>query len=190
MAQAVQNHLQQQATQQLQEAVANEAAAAQLGMPPHRRRQLHALVADLRAQEADEAFHARLASAVQDACQSSSYSVDNFAYGSTPFASFARVFEQPCIKAAAAAAMAPPPGTDPSPPRVFMVWGSSCGWLPLFGALAYGWRGVGYELLPPLAQTAQAAARGQQLDVGEWALLLKALLYYHACGSSRCSDML
>mgnify|MGYP001811214550 CR=1 FL=1 len=45
--------------------------------------------------------------------------------------------------------------------RRYMVWGSSTGWLVLYGAIAFGWRRcAGVELLACLVQEArQAAAR-------------------------------
>lgn len=47
----------------------------------------------------------------------------------------------------------------PGQQRRYMVWGSSAGWLVLYGAAAKGWRlCTGVELLPCLVQEARTAA--------------------------------
>ena len=45
--------------------------------------------------------------------------------------------------------------------RCCMVWGSSCGWLPLYTHLAFGWSCVGVELLPYLVEVATEAAEAE-----------------------------
>ncbi len=44
------------------------------------------------------------------------------------------------------------------PGRRFLVLGSSCGWLPLYGTLAFGWEAAGVELLPWLVDVSQRIA--------------------------------
>ncbi|PNH09640.1 hypothetical protein TSOC_003722 [Tetrabaena socialis] len=80
------------------------------------------------------------------------YSMDNFSYGSTPYASWLQVLE--AAGSAVRDAMA-------APGREYVVWGSSCGWLVLYGALTYGWRSRGVELLSCLHRCAEGAAEAQ-----------------------------
>jgi hypothetical protein len=56
--------------------------------------------------------------------------------------------------------------------RRYCVWGSSLGWLVLYGAITYGWPSASVELLSTLAQ--EAAALPPELGMqGEqvWPLL-------------------
>lgn len=55
--------------------------------------------------------------------------------------------------------------------RTYVVWGSSCGWMVLFGAAVFGWRCRGVELLRCLHEVArgclaeaerQGASRGRE----------------------------
>lgn len=72
------------------------------------------------------------------------------------------------VAAEPAAAQAVPPALPTAPasssqpaqhmPPIFMVWGSSTGWLPLYAAITYGWRCQGYELLACLVEQAQQVA--------------------------------
>ena len=45
-----------------------------------------------------------------------------------------------------------------TPPREYVVWGSSVGWLVFYGALTFGWRSVGVEILPGLHEAAAGVA--------------------------------
>jgi hypothetical protein len=78
------------------------------------------------------------------------YSEDNFAYGSTPFATFWKVIDECPLLAAAMARMASCQQKEYGifmHQRGFQVWGSSSGWLLFYAAFACKVAGVGYELL-------------------------------------------
>ncbi len=78
------------------------------------------------------------------------YSEDNFAYGSTPFATFWRVVQECPALSRAMARMAKVQQENYGifmNQRGFQVWGSSSGWLVFYAALGCKVAGVGYELL-------------------------------------------
>ena len=80
----------------------------------------------------------------------SSYSEDNFAYGSTPFATFWRVVQECPALRGAMSRMAKVQQENYGifmNQRGFQVWGSSSGWLVFYAALGCKVSGVGYELL-------------------------------------------
>lgn len=79
-----------------------------------------------------------------------SYSEDNFAYGSTPFATFWRVVQECPALRVAMSRMAKVQQENYGifmNQRGFQVWGSSSGWLVFYAALGCKVSGVGYELL-------------------------------------------
>ena len=79
-----------------------------------------------------------------------SYSEDNFAYGSTPFATFWRVVQECPALRGAMSRMAKVQQENYGifmNQRGFQVWGSSSGWLVFYAALGCKVSGVGYELL-------------------------------------------
>ena len=160
---------------------------------------LRGIVRALRAVEARVDFHAGLARAAQSAaferapgdelaacgsCGSvgggSSYSRDNFAYGSTPFSSFASLFAQ-CGALALAAMRAGGGGGAEDRGAEIVVWGSSVGWMVFYAALGLGCRARGVELLPAL----DAVARGVALREAH-ALAGRATL---ECGDLMRSDV-
>ena len=122
------------------------------------------VVRRLREHERDVDARATLASEVRRLAANSStpgiepgtapceptYSEDNFAYGSTPFATFWKVIEECPLLAAAMARMASCQQKEYGifmHQRGFQVWGSSSGWLLFYAAFACKVAGVGYELL-------------------------------------------
>ncbi|GLC39360.1 hypothetical protein PLESTM_000887500 [Pleodorina starrii] len=124
---------------------------------PARPEALEAVVRNLSNQEQSLDFHIRLAAEVSERFGGgSSYSIENFAYGSTPYTSWLEVLAAagPELKDAMAA-----------PGREYVVWGSSCGWLVLYGALTYAWRSRGVELLSCLHECAQRTAAEQAAEL-------------------------
>ena len=122
------------------------------------------VVRRLREHERDVDARATLASEVRRLAANSStpgiepgtapceptYSEDNFAYGSTPFATFWKVIDECPLLAAAMARMASCQQKEYGifmHQRGFQVWGSSSGWLLFYAAFACKVAGVGYELL-------------------------------------------
>lgn len=102
----------------------------------------------------------RLAKEISEKQDALSYSNTNYAYGSTPYSSWLRVMD--AVQAACS--------KDPiQPGQQYMVWGSSLGWLVIFGWLAFGWPSVGCELLACLVEEAQSTA--QQLGASGTYLL-------------------
>ncbi|KXZ49842.1 hypothetical protein GPECTOR_19g293 [Gonium pectorale] len=169
---------------------------AAAGLPPGtpvRCAALEAAVRELAAREQRLGFHARLAAEVAErfgtcgagegaagAMRSPNggnstgqlpYSLDNFAYGSTPYATWLKVLSAAGDAVEAAMATAG---------REYVVWGSSCGWLVLYGALTYGWRSRGVEILACLHETAVQVAA--QLPAGGPP--------GSAAASFRCGDLL
>ena len=129
--------------------------------------QLVAAVRELRSLESSVAFQRSLLRDRRRVAAESDYTMANFAYGSTPFASWLRVAQLPIVARAAQRARASG-GT-------VVVLGSSTGLLVLYGALYWdGVTALGIELLPSLVAAARRAAaaaaaagcasRGQQLS--------------------------
>jgi hypothetical protein len=77
---------------------------------------------------------------------------DNFAYGSTPFSTFATLFSHEAV-------LAPIIQTAKQSGETFAVFGSSCGWLVFYAALGFGLKSVGYEILPSLVKIAEDTVR-------------------------------
>ena len=141
-------------------------------------RALRRALSSLRALESDLDFQASLLHEQLRVHAQSGYSRENFAYGSTPLSAWLAVFrcdavaERVCELTAGgdgdgdgdseavdvAAAHAAPPSTQAAPPPNYVVFGSSLGWLCLYGACVYGLRAEGVELLPKLCDCARAAA--------------------------------
>jgi len=92
-------------------------------------------------------FQMHLLAAMTQIAADTSYSEDNFAYGSTPFSSWCAVFESPKL-AATMVEMAS--GNDGD----YVVFGSSIGWLAFYGACCCGVNTVGVEIMEYLVQVA------------------------------------
>ena len=156
---------------------------------PMRAARLRRAVAALRAAERDVDARARLVAETRAISLSAAaenetkkYTEENFAYGSTPLASFLLVHVACPELLEATRALANDPQRNilasgrrrssgdasssenglyinPSPPEGYAVWGSSSGWLVLYAALGLGVRAVGYELLECHVDTARRVAR-------------------------------
>ena len=158
---------------------------------PLRAARLRRAVAALRAAERDVDARARLvaetraislSAAAENETKKYSYTEENFAYGSTPLASWLLVHVAcPELLEATRALANDPQRTllasgrrrssgdasssenglyiNPSPREGYAVWGSSSGWLVLYAALGLGVRAVGYELLECHVDTARRVAR-------------------------------
>ena len=131
-------------------------ALAELCNRPHPRqpkqpRELKRAVNKLRALESKLDFQAELLAEVRRTAESSGYSGENFAYGSTPLQSWLALFESRPVQEALAAA-------GDTPPR-FAVLGSSLGSLVVYGACVHGLPSHGIELLPYLAAQAASVVR-------------------------------
>ncbi|GIL68795.1 hypothetical protein Vafri_22030 [Volvox africanus] len=115
---------------------------------------LEAVVRSLSHQEQSLDFHVKLAAEVSERFgHDAAYSIENFSYGSTPYTSWLQVL------AAAGSALGDAMGASEG--REYVVWGSSCGWLVLYGALTYGWRSRGVELLSCLHGCAERVVTEQ-----------------------------
>ena len=157
---------------------------------PMRAARLRRAVAALRAAERDVDARARLvaetraislSAAAENETKKYSYTEENFAYGSTPLASWLLVHVACPELLEATRALANDPQRNilasgrrrssgdasssengfinPSPREGYAVWGSSSGWLVLYAALGLGVRAVGYELLECHVDTARRVAR-------------------------------
>lgn len=128
--------------------------------------------AALREEEASLDTQARLLGETHRLMESSGYSESNFAYGSTPFSSFVRLFSSveelppgeepgaPHARVALRAALerCASSGEEQASPLRFTVFGSSMGWLLFYARLALGLPNVvGYELLPCLVDISRYA---------------------------------
>ncbi|GIL84777.1 hypothetical protein Vretimale_14441 [Volvox reticuliferus] len=116
---------------------------------------LEAVVRSLSHQEQSLDFHVKLAAEVSERFgHGAAYSIENFSYGSTPYTSWLQVLATagPALQDAMGAS-----GT-----REYVVWGSSCGWLVLYGVLTYGWRSRGVELLSCLHSCAERVVKEQE----------------------------
>ena len=134
-------------------------------------RALRRALSSLRALESDLDFQAALLREQMRVHAQSGYSRENFAYGSTPLSAWLAVFRCDAVAervreltvggdgeaAGVPAGHAAPPSTQAAPPN-YVVFGSSLGWLCLYGACVYGLRAEGVELLPKLCECARAAA--------------------------------
>ena len=111
---------------------------------------LLAAIRTLRGVEQSAAFQRSLLRDRRRVSADTSYTMDNFAYGSTSFHSWRAIAALPPCAAAATAR----PGGGGS----FVVLGSSTGLLALYGALYWGLPTRGVEILPSLVAVADAAA--------------------------------
>ncbi len=103
------------------------------------------------------------------------YSKENFAYGSTPFSTFLKLFSSDCIQSTIRGCMGPcaaGSAVGGKDAREFVVFGSSCGWLVFYAALTFGVKSKGYEILRSLVDTSerllQAEIEGQRLPGGRF----------------------
>ena len=129
---------------------------AEAGHPVERLAALRVVLRRLHAIEDGPRLPLALWRAAPAAARQSGYSKDNFSYGSTPLASWWRVFrlqelEHPVRQASAG-------------DMECVVWGSSVGWLVFYGALGLGMRSVGYEIVPCLGEFAEETRRMAGLD--------------------------
>ncbi|GLI66675.1 hypothetical protein VaNZ11_010606 [Volvox africanus] len=138
------------------EIIAMRAAVAALPSDlPVNTNTLEAVVRSLSHQEQSLDFHVKLAAEVSERFgHDAAYSVENFSYGSTPYSSWLQVI------AAAGPALGEAMRSSIEG-REYVVWGSSCGWLVLYGALTYGWRSRGVELLSCLHSCAERVVTEQ-----------------------------
>jgi hypothetical protein len=108
---------------------------------------LDAIIFRLNSVEQDFAFKTNLAAEVRDICAEQDWTFENCAYGSTPYASWARLFEHDALKDAIARVR--------KDNMSYVVWGSSTGWLVFFGSLTFfGVPSMGVEILQTLHDTA------------------------------------
>merc|ERR1712166_92629 len=112
--------------------------------------QVAAVVGHLKQREKSLDFQMKLVVESQRANISSGYSRENFSYGTTPYASWLQLFQLPCVTQAIERIQ--------KEQLEYTVWGSSAGWLAFYGALTFGVRTVGVELLQFLVDEAEAAA--------------------------------
>jgi hypothetical protein len=124
-----------------------------LGSSAERMKALAVLVADLRVAEASFDFQRTLMQAHQRLGNTTEYSRDNFAYGSTPWQSWIQLHTDPdCHELAAAVRRCAAAGS--SLPE-YIVFGSSLGWLCFYAALSLSVHAVGYEIVEPLVAKAE-----------------------------------
>ncbi|KAG7402039.1 hypothetical protein PHYBOEH_007253 [Phytophthora boehmeriae] len=108
---------------------------------------LRVVISRLRQQEQQLEFHRGLLKTQQEfSGPDTEYSLENFAYGSTPFPTWLHLFTQNVLQKAIAG--------DPKP-MTLTVFGSSTGSLVFFAALALGLSCVGVEILPFLHSEAE-----------------------------------
>ncbi|EKX53930.1 hypothetical protein GUITHDRAFT_132369 [Guillardia theta CCMP2712] len=100
-------------------------------------KQILEVVRSLREVEGSLSFHSSLLAAQETIVKESSYTKDNFAYGSTPY----HLSQCDDVKS-----------TKRS--NLFVVWGSSIGWFVFYANLTYGIVSRGVELLPTLHEIA------------------------------------
>ena len=131
-------------------------------------RALRRALGSLRALESDLDFQAALLLEQMRVHARSGYSRENFAYGSTPLSAWLAVFRCDAVAqrvreltaggGGGAGEAADVAAADAAAPPNYVVFGSSLGWLCLYGACVYGLRAEGVELLPKLCDCARAAA--------------------------------
>ena len=133
-------------------------------------------------------FQAELLKCQEKASSSSDtgYTLDNFAYGTTPFSSWLTLFSERHIQDKVKDCLAA--GED------YTVWGSSLGWLAFYGRLTYGLRTIGYEILEYLVELSSNLAEKYDLkddslhfevrDVLETSLATTGILFL----TSQCWD--
>lgn len=107
---------------------------------------LDAIIFRLDSVERDFAFKTNLAAEVRNICAAQDWTLENYAYGSTPYTSWARLFEHDALKHAIARVR--------QDGLSYVVWGSSMGWLVFFAGLTFGVPCAGFEILQTLHDTA------------------------------------
>lgn len=112
------------------------------------------LIRAIRDREQQQEFHAQLLRTQQEVIESSGepYSLENFAYGSTPFSTWMQLLGQEVVADTINSMRHEHCETSP---RFFTVFGSSSGSLVLFTALAWGIPAEGVEILPFLHAEAE-----------------------------------
>lgn len=117
--------------------------------------QVAVVIQRLREMEQSQTFHQRLLAAQRATSCASAYSLDNFAYGSTPFSTWLALMSTDSIQAAVADIQAASRHADPASSRKeYTVFGSSTGSLVLYAALVLGIECIGVEILPFLHDVA------------------------------------
>ncbi|GMH32345.1 hypothetical protein BSKO_00179 [Bryopsis sp. KO-2023] len=111
---------------------------------------------DLRMLETDLSFHGGILHDAASLSSSTSYKKTNFAYGSTPLSSWMKVCEHPKVKPLLMQSL--------KDQKLYMVWGSSSGWLVFYGALAYGFKSVGVELMKTNVASAREIAEQNEVE--------------------------
>ena len=113
---------------------------------------LDSIAESLSATQRSLSFQRNLLSSQEAASSSAAggYSLDNFAYGTTPLASWSTVFAHRVVQDKVRDCL--------ERDEIYSVWGSSTGWLAFYGHLTYGLRTVGCELLTYLVKVAREVA--------------------------------
>lgn len=156
------------------------------------RNKLVQLIRMLRDQEQSQYFQRSLLHTQRSVAQSSVYSLDNFAYGTTSYQTWLRIFSTPIVQAAINACR-PSNNCGNGLRSEYTVFGSSTGSLVFFAALAFGIQCTGVELLPFLAQTADETQK--QLQIPFCRTLCMDMLAYPLASTkvllltSQCWDM-
>ncbi|DBA82014.1 TPA: hypothetical protein ACH3X1_007713 [Trebouxia sp. C0004] len=137
------------------------------------------LLQKLHSLQEDVMFQADMTHCIQAAASHSRWTLDNFAYGSTSFQGWLRIFQHPLVQPHILTAL--------SHGKHFQVWGSSIGWLVFYAALTYGLQAVGYELLSCHVDTAQQLASHFQVGapcaqwLGQLSKRLSGATMQHKC---------
>lgn len=121
------------------------------------RTKLTQLICRLRDQEQSQSFQRSLLQAQRSVAQSSTYSLDNFAYGTTSYQTWLCICSIPVVQSAIGTCRVS------SDSHEYTVFGSSTGSLVFFAALVFGIQCTGVELLPFLARTAQETQEELQI---------------------------
>ena len=111
---------------------------------------LNSVIEDLHTTHKSLSFQSDLLKASEQKSSDTGYSLDNFAYGTTPYESFLAIFQDKAVS--------PHVSTCLEKGKIYCVYGSSIGWLCFYGNLTYGLRTVGYEILPNLVQVSKQIA--------------------------------
>jgi hypothetical protein len=135
------------------------------------------IVAHVRSVEATASFRRSLLEGQRGMASQLGVDRETFTYGSTPFASWLRIFEEGCqagerhggqtdggelLRIAVQRCryqMAAAGKGDVRRQRRYVVFGSAMGLLPFYGAVGLGLCTVGFEIMPCLARRATAIAR-------------------------------
>lgn len=118
------------------------------------------VIRTLRHLEQSREFHRDLLRAQRQAAVGSSYSMDNFAYGSTPFYTWLALVQTKSVSKAIVECQEHQ--RDGLTPYQYAVCGSSTGSLVFFAAVLFGIESVGVEILPYLWKVSKDVQRGLQ----------------------------